>query len=218
METAETRKTHSQFKHTLPEWVWEFHGHHCPFMPIGWRMGLAALERLGIEREKDHGLFVFSEMGEGHPQTCMMDGLQAATGCTYGKNLLTRLYYGKVAAVVYHPGRGALRLALKPEIQDEMGKFEFFVYRKKGIEPSEIPEAVSNEVINFILSKEDEELFTIKEMPNFQYKPTPGSFNRVKCSSCGEYVFERYARLKDGQVLCIPCSNYEKNLAKKVEL
>lgn len=43
-------------------------------------MGQAALRHLGIEREADHGLYVFSEIGEGHPQTCMMDGLQAVTG------------------------------------------------------------------------------------------------------------------------------------------
>lgn len=24
---------------TIPEWAFEFHGHRCPFMPIGFRMG-----------------------------------------------------------------------------------------------------------------------------------------------------------------------------------
>jgi formylmethanofuran dehydrogenase subunit E len=26
-------------KNILPEWVFEFHGHRCPFVPIGYRMG-----------------------------------------------------------------------------------------------------------------------------------------------------------------------------------
>ena len=33
--------------YTPPEWAFEFHGHSCPFMPIGYRMGRLAMERLG---------------------------------------------------------------------------------------------------------------------------------------------------------------------------
>ena len=48
-----------------PDWAFEFHGHRCPFMPLGFRMGRLALERLGVDREKDHTLHVFAELGEG---------------------------------------------------------------------------------------------------------------------------------------------------------
>ena len=34
----------------IPEWAFEFHGHKCPFMPIGFRMGKLALEKLGVEK------------------------------------------------------------------------------------------------------------------------------------------------------------------------
>ena len=84
----------------IPDWVWEFHGHRCPFVPIGYKMGKLAMERLGIKKVKDHGVFVLSEMGIGHPQTCMIDGLQAVTGCTYGKLLIERLNLGKIAAII----------------------------------------------------------------------------------------------------------------------
>ena len=73
-----------------PEWAFEFHGHRCPFLPLGFRMGLLALERLGVDREKDHTLHVFAELGEGHPQTCLMDGIQIATGATFGKTLIEK--------------------------------------------------------------------------------------------------------------------------------
>ena len=82
-------------------------------MPIGYRMGRLALERLGVEREKDHGFFVFAELGEAHPQACMMDGIQAATGATYGKLLMTKTFYGKLAATFYHPQKGGVRLLAK---------------------------------------------------------------------------------------------------------
>jgi len=39
-----------------------------------------------------------------------------------------------------------------------------------------------------------------------------GSFNKTKCSVCGEYVFDRYVRMKDGKSVCIPCSEYEKTV------
>jgi len=59
-------------------------------MPLGYRMGLLALEALGVPREKDHTLHVVCELGEGHPQTCLMDGIQAATGATFGKTLMEK--------------------------------------------------------------------------------------------------------------------------------
>jgi formylmethanofuran dehydrogenase subunit E len=191
-----------------PEWAFEFHGHRCPFMPIGYRMGRLAMETLGVEREKDHGFFVFPELGEGHPQTCMMDGLQVATGATYGKVLLAKTYFGKLAATFYHPKQGAVRYALQPEFIDAMGKFEFFAYRKRGIEPSEIPVEVVNELIQWVYDQPDEALFKMEMKPDFNFTPVKGSFNKTKCSVCGEYVFDRYVRTKDGQPVCIPCSGY----------
>ncbi len=55
-------------QYITPAWAFEFHGHQCPFMPIGYRMGRLALEKLGVEREKDHGFFVFAELGEATPR------------------------------------------------------------------------------------------------------------------------------------------------------
>ena len=199
-------------KYVPPEWGFEFHGHLCPFMPIGYRMGILALEKLGVEREKDHGLFVIADLGEGHPQTCMLDGVQIATGATYGKLMMTKTFYGKLAATFYHPRKGAVRFALKPEFIDAMGKFEFFAYRKRGVEPSEIPVGVSEEVTQWMYGQPDEVLFKIEMKPDFKFTPVKGSFNKTKCSVCEEYVFDRYVRMKEGKPLCIPCSGYEKTV------
>ncbi len=196
--------------HIPPDWAFEFHGHRCPFMPIGYRMGQLALEHLGIEREKDHGFFVFPEIGEGHPQACMVDGIQAATGATYGKVLMEKTFFGKLAATFHHPRKGAVRYSLKPEFMDAMGKFEFFAYRKKGLEPSRIPLPVAEEVINWVYEQSDDAMFKVEAKPDFTFKPAKGSFNKAKCGVCGEYVFERYVRTKDGNPVCIPCSGYKK--------
>jgi len=192
-----------------PEWAFEFHGHRCPFMPLGYRMGLLALEKLGIEREKDHTLHAFLEIGEGHPQTCLGDGIQVATGATFAKGLMEKTDWGKLAATFWYPGKTPVRFALKASFLEKFGGFEFFALRKKGIEPSQIPPAVTQEVINWTLSQPDEEVYAVTERPDFQYQPPKGSFNKAICASCGEVVFERYVRLKDGKPHCIPCSGYK---------
>ncbi len=173
-------------------------------MPLGYRMGLLALDKFGVEREQDHTLHVIAELGEGHPQTCLMDGLQAATGATFGKTLMEKTYWGKLAATFWSPGKTPVRYALKASFLDEFGKFEFFAFRKRGVEPSAIPDAVTQEVIDWTLAKPDEVIFVVTERPDFRYAPPKGSFNKSLCSVCGEYVFERYVHLKDGKPVCIP--------------
>jgi len=191
----------------LPEWTFEFHGHHCPFMPIGFRMGTVALEKLGVKKSLDHQMHVFSEMGVGHPQGCMQDGIMSATGATFGKGMIERLNYGKIAAIFWYPGKkDAVRIVLKNEFQDKMAPHEFFKYRKQGIEPSEIPENVRLDIINMVLNATEDELFNITVLKDFKYTPVKGSFNKAKCEVCGEYVFERYLRVKDGKKVCISCS------------
>lgn len=191
----------------LPDWTFEFHGHRCPFMPIGYRMGTLAMKKLGVEKSLDHEMHVFSEMGVGHPQGCMQDGIMSATGATFGKGMIEKLNYGKVAATFWYPGKTqAVRIFLKNEFQDKLAPHEFFKYRRQGIEPSEIPEEVKNDIINIVLNAADDDLFSVTALENFKYTPVKGSFNKAKCEVCGEYVFERYLRLKNNQKVCIPCS------------
>jgi formylmethanofuran dehydrogenase subunit E len=90
----------AQSLYVPPDWAFEFHGHRCPFMPLGYRMGLLALEALGTTREMDHALHVICELGEGHPQTCLMDGIQVATGASTLEPELIGCGSGDV------PGRG----------------------------------------------------------------------------------------------------------------
>ena len=91
-----------------------------------------------------------------------------------------------------------------------MGKFEFFAYRKRGVEPSQIPQQVTQEVTDWTYEQSDDFMFKVEPRPDFKFTPVKGSFNKAKCSVCGEYVFERYLRQKNGQFVCIPCSGYER--------
>ena len=180
-------------------------------MPIGYRMGLTALRELGVERARDHGVFALVEIGVGHPQTCMADGVMSATGCTYGKLMMERLGYGKMAMILHAPGKGAVRVYLRSEFQDELGKQEFFAYRKRGVEPSEIPGDVARGAVDVVLGAPEAEIFKVERMADFKFSRPKGSFAKAKCSRCGEYVFERYARTIDGKAVCIPCSGYSES-------
>ena len=180
-------------------------------MPIGYRMGVAAMRELGVERVKDHGVFALVEIGVGHPQTCMADGVMSATGCTYGKLMMERLGYGKMATILCAPGKGAVRVYLRSEFQDELGKQEFFSYRKRGVEPSDIPPEVTQKAVDVVLEAPEEQLLRVERLPDFAFGRPKGSFAKVKCSRCGEYVFERYARSVEGETLCIPCSGYSES-------
>jgi formylmethanofuran dehydrogenase subunit E len=193
---------------TPPDWAFTFHGHRCPFMPLGYRMGILALEALGVSREADHTLHVVCELGEGHPQTCLMDGIQAATGATFGKTLMEKTSWGKLAATFWFPGKTPVRYSLRSGFLDEFGEQEFFSYRKRGIEPSAIPAAVAQEAIDWCARQADDAVYAVAPRPDFVYQPPKGSFNKTLCSKCGEYVFERYVRQQAGEPVCIPCSGY----------
>ncbi len=191
---------------TVPDWLFEFHGHRCPYSVMGYRMGVFALRELGREKCYDHDLYVFSEMGVGHPQGCMQDGIQASTSATFGKGQMLKLFYGKVAATFYDPAKGAVRVFFRNEFMDKLGTHEFFKFRKQGIEPSKVPPQAAQDVIDAVLDASEEELFKVERVADFKFEPVPGSFNKRKCDNCGEYVFERYLRIKDGKSICLKCS------------
>ena len=50
-------------RYSPPDWAFTFHGHRCPFMPLGYRMGVLALDALGVAHEADHTLHVICELG-----------------------------------------------------------------------------------------------------------------------------------------------------------
>ena len=191
----------------IPQWVFEFHGHKCPFMPLGYRLGVFALKAMELDRAKDHDFWVISEMGVRHPQTCLIDGLQAATGCTYGKGLIRRRHFGKYGVLLSHPQKGACRISIKPEFIETLHQkgAEFFKVRKQGLQPSQVSPEVADQAIRPIVEARDEEMFTFAKLPGFRVEKPTGAWPRIRCDKCGEPVFEIYVRLKDGQKLCIPC-------------
>lgn len=189
----------------IPDWAYEFHGHRCPFMPLGYRAGSYAMKLLGVGKEKNHLTFAFSEMAENNSNGCFNDGIQAATGCTYGKGLLSLLGYGKLAVIIYRPGEGSVRVHVRDSFLDELFDegAEFFALRRKGMEPGDIPVSKTEFVLDqWMPSLKDEEIFEFTYDDNFSSDPVKKFGIKRKCHVCGEYTYESNLTDLDGKLIC----------------
>jgi len=186
------------------------HGYICGGMPLGFRAGVWALKQLAAERELNMGKLVFVETGTGHAAGCFADGVQMATGCTFGKGLMSRTEYGKWAlTVVDKESLRAARVSVRPEVIEAAFQSPFVKARREGVPPTEVPVDVSVKLVENLFAKKEEELFVAKLIERYELPRGPKpTFNIVRCAACGEVVAENKLRLKDGKPMCIPCSGY----------
>jgi len=185
------------------------HGHVCGGMPLGFRAGRAGLKRLGAERELNMAKLAFVETGTGHAAGCFADGVQMATGCTFGKGLIERTQYGKWAMILVDRASGrAVRVSVRPEVIQASFQSPFVQLRKQGVAPTDVPLETSRPLVEKLLGRSDEELFVVTDVDYPLAPKVAASFNLVVCAKCGEAVAENKARLLDGKPICLPCSRY----------
>lgn len=128
----------------------EFHGHLGPFLVIGVRMGLLAKRALKSKGFKD--LHVVVNAGNTPPLSCVVDGIQVATGCTLGKGNISVRNLSKISAV-FHSKRQAIGLKMKANI--------FQSIKEELLEGD--PEKME-ETARTICSMPDAKLFSIEEL------------------------------------------------------
>ena len=184
------------------------HGHKCPAMPMGLRAGLAALEALGVERAADGQLTAWVEIDSEHCGTCYADSVMMATGCTFGKGNIRKLGYGKFVLTLIDNKTGrSVRVATRNEVIRRNQESEFIQYRKKGVPASKIAPELIDPAVDFILTEPTQKLFHIGPVQEMKLTPgRPHDFNTITCSECGEIAVERYARVKNGKVVCMVCA------------
>jgi len=184
------------------------HGHKCPAMPMGLRAGQAALQALGVERAMDGQLTALVEIDSDHCATCYADGVMMATGCTFGKGNIRKLGYGKFVLTLIDKKSGrSVRVATRNEVIKRNQESEFIQFRKKGVPASKIAAELIDPAVDFILAEPDENLFKIDPVQEVKLNPgRPHDFNTHICEECGEVMVERYARIKNGKKVCIPCA------------
>jgi len=194
----------------LKDWLQvglKFHGHLCGGMPMGFKAGLAGLEALGVEREPDSELMALAESGEHQLAGCWVDGIMLATGCTYGKGNVVKLFYGKWAyTLIDKRTNRAVRVAVKPEVMEKALEGPFIAARKSGILPSKVDQKLARGLFETMAQTPIEKLVDVSEVFEFEWKPPKTTFEVMRCEQCGELTVKRFMRVaEDGKRVCIPC-------------
>jgi formylmethanofuran dehydrogenase subunit E len=192
-----------------------FHGHKCPAMPMGLRVGAAAMNKLGVQRAPDGQLVALVELGEDHCATCFADGVQMITGCTFGKGNIKKLNYGKWGLTLIDRASGqAVRVAPKTEAMLANKQTEFFrEYREKGIPASKVPANVVEPLIQRVMNAPDEALLNVGALFEHPLPKKVESFVGFVCDRCGEMTVEGYGRPLGETKVCIPC--FEKAMQER---
>ena len=185
----------------------KFHGHKCPAMPMGLRVGAAAMNKLGIGRTGDGEWLAIVEIGDNHCATCFADGIQAITGCTFGKGNIMKTHIGKFGmTLVNKKSQKAVRVVPKGEVMNQNKQSRFFTeYRGVGIPATKVPPEIVEPMIEQVMNAPDDMLLNIGEIFDYPYQEKPHSFDSFLCEECGEMVVEQYGRVKGDKKVCQAC-------------
>ena len=140
------------FDENLAERAIEFHGHDGPYMVIGLRMGLIALEMLDCKGWFDLECEV--RLNWNPPDSCVIDGIQSSTGCTMGKKNLSVVEQPGVIAY-FRSGRNELTLKLRTEVISK-------------IKENMVGEDIPHDMIEELEEADVEKLFEITLNTKFQ--------------------------------------------------
>jgi formylmethanofuran dehydrogenase subunit E len=193
--------------------VVDFHGHTCPGLALGYRVALFALDRIG-DRAVDEELVAIVENN-----SCAVDAVQVITGCTFGKgNLIFRDHGKQVYTFLrrYPPEIGgkttdAIRISIKWKPREETEREKSMWNRYiKGDRADEVMRAVhkrKTKKIKTILNAKEMELFVVTK-EKMKIPREAQILQSVTCALCYEKVMESKARVKAGNIVCIPCSGW----------
>ena len=187
----------------------KFHGHKCPAMPNGLRVGAAALNKLGVERTGDSNIHVILELGDNHCATCFADGVQVITGCTLGKGNIEKSHKGKWGLTLIDKATNrAVRVTPRAEAMMANKKSEFFTkYRMVGVAPTKVPDEVVQPLVDMVMAAPEEKMMIVSEIFTYEWPKETHSFDGFVCEECGEMVVEQYGRVKGNKKVCIDCAN-----------
>lgn len=157
----------------------KFHGHECPGLAIGFKVGEAAIEKMNIKFSDDEEIVCVSEN-----DACAVDAVQYIFSCTVGKGNMLFHPVGKMAFSFFNRvNNDSIRIYLKP-INIDMSR--------------------RDEIKQHILNSSIDDLFVFSK-PKYELPEKAKIFNTVICEKCGEGFKESEARLQDGKVVCRDC-------------
>jgi formylmethanofuran dehydrogenase subunit E len=189
----------------------EFHGHRCWASVAGVRVGLVALEKLGVKRSGGTQLFGIVEIGEDHGGMCFGDGVQYTTGCTFGKGNIKKEPLGKLGfTLIEKDSNRAVRVVFTSKLQKQISESNFMQQRAAGIAPDEIPMEDQMELVNLVWDAPKEEVLQVGEVFDYPGVWIPEVMGFRPCDQCGELTALAYLRVVGSKHVCIPCSGYDR--------
>ena len=183
----------------------EFHGHVCPGLASGYKVAVAAMQALGVERPKDEELVAIAET-----DACGVDAIQVVTGCTAGKGNLIIHDYGKHVFKFYcrkHDKAVRVTICLEDFMprKPEMDKLRPKVFSGQATaEEQQNFYEMMHQVSEAILQAPLEKVVHVEEVP---MKPPQKAriFTSIPCGCCGEMVADAKTREHEGKKICMPC-------------
>lgn len=157
----------------------EFHGHACPGLAIGFQVSMLTKKVLEIQDNiDDEDIVCISET-----DACGVDAIQVILKATIGTGALKIDYKGKQAFNIYNRKNGkSARFVLK-----DMENF-----------------SSKEERMKYILSKEPDELFTIKNTIK-EFPERAKIYDSYICDKCGEKTAANAIDLINGKYICTSC-------------
>lgn len=157
----------------------EFHGHKCSGLAIGYKVSLFALKHLDIKSNiNDEDIVCIAET-----DACGVDAVQVILKATTGTGAMRILYTGKQAFNIFNRKNGKKARFVLNDMQNFNNK---------------------EERMEYILSTDEEKLFTIKEV-NMDFPEKAKIFNSYICADCGEKTAENAVSLINGKYICNSC-------------
>ena len=117
----------------------EFHGHLGPYLVAGARMGLIANEELSSDKLEKYCIVRCSKP----PMSCLIDGIQFISGCTYGTGRIVATSE-EIPEAIFTMEKKELRITLKSP----------FKFKGEGLHELE-------EYVHDFLQKADSEVFEV---------------------------------------------------------
>ena len=131
----------------------EFHGHLGPFLVIGLRMGLIGLREL--KSEKGTGkLRVTASLKYSVPFSCVLDGIQVTTGCTFGNQKLTLRDASGISAEFQLPSKKQVKVAVNQIAFNKL---------KKKLLSEKISNSEIQELAKLVASVPENDFFVIEK-------------------------------------------------------
>lgn len=181
----------------------EFHGHSCGGLASGYRVAVAAMKALGVERPKDEELVTIAETN-----ACGVDAIQFITGCTAGKGNLIIHDYGKHAFTFYcRKSNKAVRVVtcLDGFMPEEMQTLRPKVFSGQATEEEKARyQELAHQGVHAILVAPEEKILKITYV-DMKAPQKAIMYQSIPCGCCGEMVADGKTRELDGKRVCMPC-------------